>query len=172
MSGSFSADTRFFGLPGVFVLESGQSLKGVRVAYRTWGRRRSSATLVCHALTGNADADDWWAGLFGPGRILDPHRDFIISSNVLGSCYGTTGPASIRPGTIRSYGGGFPDVSIRDMVRLQASLPDWLPARRILGGFYVLKQLGGGNVGTVFVVKRAEDRKAQADKILSENVLK
>jgi homoserine O-acetyltransferase len=137
MSGSVSADTRFFDLPGVFVLESGQSLRGVRVAYRTWGRRRSSATLVCHALTGNADADDWWAGLFGPGRTLDPDRDFIISSNVLGSCYGTTGPASIRPGTVRSYGGEFPDVSIRDMVRLQASLLDHLGVDRlnlVMGG--------------------------------------
>ena len=126
MSGSCSTGTRFFDLPGVFDLETGQSLSGVRVAYRTWGRRRTSATLVCHALTGNADAHDWWAGLFGPGRTLDPDQDFIISSNVLGSCYGTTGPASIQPGTVRPYGGEYPEVSIRDMVRLQAHLLDHL----------------------------------------------
>jgi homoserine O-acetyltransferase len=146
VTGTFSAETRFFDVPGVFALEGGQSLRGVRVAYRTWGRWQSRATLVCHALTGNADADDWWAGLFGPGRTLDPDRDFIVSSNVLGSCYGTTGPASIRPGTVGTYGGRFPDVSIRDMIALQASLLDHLGVDRLnlvvggsLGGMQALE---------------------------------
>lgn len=137
MSEPISANTRFFDLPGIFVLEGGQSIRGVRVAYRTWGKRRSSATMVCHALTGNADADEWWAGLFAPGRTLDPDRDFVVSSNVLGSCYGTTGPTSIKPGTVLSYGSDFPDVSIRDMVRLQASLLDHLGVDRlnlVIGG--------------------------------------
>jgi homoserine O-acetyltransferase len=102
--------------------------------------------MVCHALTGNADADDWWAGLFGAGRTLDPQRDFIVSSNVLGGCYGTTGPTSTRPGTVCRYGGGFPHVTVRDMVRLQARLLHHLGVDRLnlvmggsLGGMQALE---------------------------------
>ena len=91
-----SPATRFAELPGPFALEQGAVLPRVRIAYRTWGRPRPNATLVCHALTGSADADEWWAGLFGPGRALDPDRDYIVCANVLGGCYGTTGPTS-RP---------------------------------------------------------------------------
>jgi homoserine O-acetyltransferase len=169
MSASFSADTRFFNLAEGFVLESGGSLRGVRVAYRTWGHRRSGATLVCHALTGNANVDDWWAGLFGSGRTFDPDRDFIISSNVLGSCYGTTGPASIRPGTIRCYGGEFPEVSIRDMVRLQASLLDHLGVDRVnlviggsMGGMQALEWaiLFPDSVGGVVSIGAGPDQSA------------
>ena len=95
-----SADTQFLDIDTPLELESGGSLPQVRVAYRTWGRPRRNATLVCHALTGSADADDWWADLFGPGRALDPERDYIVSANVLGGCYGTTEP-SFHPGDSR-----------------------------------------------------------------------
>lgn len=137
VSGFISPETRFFELPEPLALESGELLHDVQVAYRVWGRQQSSATLVCHALTGSADADQWWGPLFGPGRALDPQRDFIISSNVLGGCYGTTGPTTRRPGSLKSYGGGFPQVSIRDMVHLQARLLDDLGVRRlnlVIGG--------------------------------------
>jgi homoserine O-acetyltransferase len=130
-------------------LESGEVLSGVRVAYRTWGRLTpdgGSAVLVCHALTGSADADVWWAGLFGPGRALDPERDFIVCSNVLGSCYGTTGPASPRPGEDRAWGPDFPAITIRDLVRVQHALVRALGIRRLklvlgasLGGMQVLE---------------------------------
>ena len=66
--------------------------------------------LVCHALTGSADVDRWWGALLGPGRALDPERDFVVCSNVLGGCYGTTGPTSLRPDG-RPWGAAFPDVS-------------------------------------------------------------
>ncbi len=89
---------------------------------RSWGRHRSSATLVCHALTGNADADDWWRGLFGRGRLLDPTERFVIAMSVLGGCAGTTGPTAIDPSTGLPHGPDFPRVTIRDMVRLQRTV--------------------------------------------------
>ena len=90
-------------LPEPFPLELGGSLARVVVAYRTWGSLApdaDNAVVVCHALTGSADVDAWWPGLLGPGRALDPARDFVVCANVLGSCYGTTGPASIDPATV------------------------------------------------------------------------
>lgn len=120
----FSNEPRFLTL-SAFTLESGEVLPQVTVAYRTWGRLNpagDNAVLVCHALTGSADVDQWWAGLFGPGRALDPQRDFIVCSNVLGGCYGSTGPRSINPLTRKPYGGQFPAVSVRDMVQAQARL--------------------------------------------------
>jgi homoserine O-acetyltransferase len=138
---------RLLRLPGPFPLESGTALPQVSVAYRTWGRldrRHSNAVLVCHALTGSADLDSWWPDLLGPGRSLDPARDFVVCSNVLGSCYGTTGPASPRDGS--QWGAEFPSVSIRDMVRLQAALLDALGVPRVrlvvggsLGGMQALE---------------------------------
>jgi homoserine O-acetyltransferase/O-succinyltransferase len=132
--------TRFLALEGVVALESRVGLPQVTVAYRTWGRlnvARDNAVLVCHALTGSADAEDWWSGLFGLGRALDPARDFIVCSNVLGSCYGTTGPASVSPQTGRRYGASFPAVTVRDLVTVQARLLDALGVEDlalVLGG--------------------------------------
>ena len=142
MSEPVSPDTRFFESPGVFRLEYGAELRGARVAYRTWGRPGPEAILICHALTGNADADDWWGGLFGPGRAFDPGADFIVSSNVLGSCYGTTGPTSYPAGSVDWYGARFPAVTIRDMVKLQAALLDHLGVKR-------LKLVIGGSMGAM-----------------------
>ncbi|HEY9644976.1 MAG TPA: hypothetical protein V6C88_01330, partial [Chroococcidiopsis sp.] len=119
--------TQVHRLSDPFLLESGQALTGVEVAYRTWGQlnaKGDNAVLVCHALTGWADLDDWWEPLLGPGRSLDPSHDFIICSNILGSCYGTTGPTSINPHTGAPYGPTFPPVTVRDMVHLQARLLD------------------------------------------------
>ena len=132
-----SEETRFYHHPGVFHLESGETLEEVQVGYRTWGEPRSEAILICHALTGSADADEWWEGLFGPNRSFDPEQDFVIASNVLGGCYGTTGPTSLRPGTERWYGHDFPRVTIRDMVDLQAGLLDHLEVETlelVIGG--------------------------------------
>ena len=132
-----SADTQFLDIAEEFRLESGKTLPHVRVAYRTWGEPKPEATLICHALTGSADADDWWNGLFGPGRVFDPSHDYIVAANVLGGCSGTTGPTSRKPGRLAPYGPDFPAVSIRDMVRLQALLLDHIGVDRlhlVIGG--------------------------------------
>ena len=92
---------------GDFELESGETLPEVRIAYRSWGRLSATAdnvVVVCHALTGSPDVDLWWPGLLGAGRSLDPDRDFIVCCNVLGSCYGSTGPASPAPAWTRQLG--------------------------------------------------------------------
>ncbi len=91
---------QFLELPGPFPLESGAKLPSVTVAYRTWGRLNASgdnAVLVCHGLTGSADVERWWSPLLGPQRALDPTRDFVVCSNVLGGCSGTTGPSLSAP---------------------------------------------------------------------------
>lgn len=141
-----SDQTEFLDIEGPVHLEGGDSLPQVRIAYRTWGRPRPNATLVCHALTGSADADDWWADLFGPGRALDPERDFIICANVLGGCYGTTGPTSRSAGAFEPYGGLFPDVTIRDIVHVQARLLDSL-------GVETLDLVVGGSMGGMQVLE-------------------
>ncbi|MBI5791450.1 MAG: homoserine O-acetyltransferase [Rhodocyclales bacterium] len=116
-----------------FVLESGAALPGLELAYRSWGTLNAAAdnaVIVCHPLTGTADADDWWAPLFGAGRALDPTRDFIVCSNVLGGCYGSTGPASIAVDG-RRWGARFPRVTVRDQVRAQMTLADAIGIRSI-----------------------------------------
>ncbi|THF65162.1 homoserine O-acetyltransferase MetX [Pseudothauera rhizosphaerae] len=134
-----SRETRRLVLDQPFLLESGVSLPGLEIAWRSWGRLApagDNAVVVCHALTGSADADNWWAPLFGPGRVLDPQRDFIVCSNVLGGCYGSTGPTSPAPDG-RPWGGRFPALTVRDQVRAQIALADALGIRRIalvLGG--------------------------------------
>jgi homoserine O-acetyltransferase len=138
-----------FTLPYPLLLESGGVLDGVTVAYRTWGAldaSGSNAVLICHALTGSANADEWWEPLIGAGRALDPDRDFIVCSNILGSCYGTTGPASIDPSTGGQWGSSFPRITIRDIVAAQRALVRSLGIRRLrlvvggsLGGMQVLE---------------------------------
>ncbi len=148
MSGHVES-TRSLDLAQTLTLESGFHLPSVTVAYRTWGRlneRGDNAVLVCHALTGSADADRWWDALIGPGRALDTDQDFIICSNVLGSCYGTTGPISARPDAKGRWGGDFPVITVRDIVRVQAALLEALGVQRLrlviggsLGGMQVLE---------------------------------
>lgn len=109
--------------------ELGDIIQTPTVAYRTWGelnRQRNNAVLVLHALTGNTHADEWFGGLFGPGKTIDPDRHFVVCPNVLGSCYGTTGPDSVDPATGKTYRMDFPKVTIRDIVRLHQRLLDKL----------------------------------------------
>lgn len=144
-----SPQTQFYQLPDSFLLESGQVLQGVQVAYRTWGQLNptgDNAILVCHAFTGWADVEAWWKPLLGCDRALDPERDFIVCSNILGSCYGTTSPTSIDPRTGKPYGANFPAITIRDMVHLQARLIKALKIQSLrfviggsLGGMQVLE---------------------------------
>nr|WP_319375896.1 homoserine O-acetyltransferase [uncultured Methanoregula sp.] len=124
--------------PSPLVLESGESLPSVTIAYETYGRlsrEKSNAILVCHALSGDAhvagfhEGDDkpgWWDAVIGPGKALDTDRYFVICSNVIGGCKGSTGPASTNPATGKPYGAKFPVITIRDMVKAQKLLIDHL----------------------------------------------
>jgi homoserine O-acetyltransferase/O-succinyltransferase len=142
-------------LHGDFPLEGGRSIRDLTIAYETWGelnRERDNAVLVCHALTGSAhaatrgpgDGPGWWEGLIGPGRPLDPERHFVICSNVLGSCCGTSGPSSVDPGTGLPYRGSFPEITTQDMVRAQKALLDHL-------GLPGLSLVIGGSLGAMQV---------------------
>ena len=132
-----------------FASSAGVDCRRCAVAYRTWGRLAAAgdnAVLVCHALTGSADVDAWWPALLGPGRALDPERDFVVCTNVLGSCYGTTGPTSARPDSARIWGPDFPAITVRDMVRAQREALAALGVRRLrlviggsLGGMQALE---------------------------------
>lgn len=108
-----------------FVLESGYRLKKTETCYKTYGTLNESGNnviVVNHALTGNADLEAWWGALLGPGKPMDTNKYFIFCANVLGGCYGSTGPGSIDPDTGKKYGLTFPKVTIRDMVQLQAEV--------------------------------------------------
>ena len=124
-----SPDVRYFEVPGRFNLESGEALEKVVVAYQTWGDIANAAKntiLICHALTGSSDVDAWWPNIIGKGKTFDPATDFIVCANILGSCYGTTGPASYKPGSSKRYQADFPRISIRDMVNAERALLDHL----------------------------------------------
>ncbi|MGM0545808.1 MAG: homoserine O-acetyltransferase MetX [Bacteroidota bacterium] len=117
-----------------FVTEDGATIPEPTVAYQTWGKlntNRDNVILVCHALTGNTSVDEWFSGIFGPDKALDPSEYFIICPNVLGSCYGSSGPTSINPETEKPYQADFPKVTIRDIVRLQQQLLDELNIPKI-----------------------------------------
>ncbi len=103
------------------LLDSGQVLSDVRVAYHAYGTPRPDAVLVLHALTGDSAVHQWWPGLFGAGRALDPNRDYVVCSNVLGGCAGSSGPAEIGTETL----------SLRDMAQLQRELLRWLGVQRV-----------------------------------------
>jgi homoserine O-acetyltransferase len=139
-------------LPGPLRLDGGVLLSPVEIAYETYGSLApdgGNAILVCHALTGDQHVASahprtgkpgWWTRMIGPGKPIDPTRDFIICANVLGSCMGSSGPASVNPATGRPWGMAFPVITIRDMVRAQAMLLDHLGVGR-------LKAIVGGSMG-------------------------
>jgi len=136
-------------------LESGRLLGPLRIAYETYGTLnadRSNAILVCHAWTGDAHAagrhseedrkSGWWDDMIGPGKVLDTERYFVLCSNVIGSCKGSTGPTSINPRTGKPYNLTFPVVMARDMVRAQKLLIDRL-------GIPSLLTVIGGSMGAM-----------------------
>ncbi|AWX15369.1 homoserine O-acetyltransferase [Mergibacter septicus] len=122
------------------ILSLGGQLQQIQVAYQTYGKlnpQRNNAVLLCHALTGDAEpyyADfelkqgkqGWWQQFIGKGRALDPEKYFLICSNVLGGCKGTTGPSSLHPEDQRPYGSRFPQITVRDIVQVQKALLDCL----------------------------------------------
>src|SRR3954447_12648161 len=133
-------------------LDNGATLAPVQVAYETYGElnaKKSNAILVLHAFSGDAHAagispesgkPGWWDNMIGPGKAFDTNKYFVICSNVLGGCRGTTGPASINPATGCPYGMSFPVITIGDMVRLQKMLIDHMGIQRLLS-------LSGGSMG-------------------------
>ncbi|NTW57826.1 MAG: homoserine O-acetyltransferase [Nitrospirae bacterium] len=133
-------------------LESGEVLSPVTIAYETYGSLnagRNNVVLLCHALSGDAHAagqdratgaPGWWDSMVGPGKAFDTEKYFIVCSNVLGGCKGTTGPSSIDPATSRPYGLDFPVITIGDMVSAQARLMDHLDIKRLLA-------VAGGSMG-------------------------
>jgi homoserine O-acetyltransferase len=142
-----------------FTLESGAVLHDAPVAYRTWGRlnaRADNAVVVCHALTGSADVSDWWGDLLGPGRALDPERDFVVGLNVLGSPYGTAAPVTENLATGAPYGADFPRVTIRDTVRLHRRVLDRLGVREVA-------LAAGGSMGGMQVLEWAFEKKDAGD---------
>ena len=138
-------------------LDCGVELRDIEVAYQTYGRlneAKSNCVLICHALTGDQFAaephpitgkEGWWQLMIGPGRPLDTDRYFVLCANVLGGCMGTTGPSSLDPATDRTFGLGFPLVTVADMVRVQALLLEQLGIARV---FCVL----GGSMGGMQVL--------------------
>ena len=121
-------------------LDCGSALVRPTLHYAVYGRlnaKRDNALLVCHALSGSAQVGSWWPELFAPGALLSLARDCVVCVNLLGSCYGSTGPGSVDPETGLVYGSRFPLVSIRDNVRAQTHLLDSLGIRHlrlVLGG--------------------------------------
>jgi homoserine O-acetyltransferase len=131
-------------------LQSGASLPGFELVYETYGSldaERSNAILICHALNashhvagtydGEAESEGWWDNMVGPGKPIDTDRFFVIGVNNLGSCFGSTGPASINPATEKPWGSGFPIVTVEDWVDAQARLADRLGIERfaaVMGG--------------------------------------
>lgn len=139
-----------FAALGSFALESGERLPALTVAYRHDGPPPPAPQiLVVHALTGSADAaGDWWAPLIGPGRALDTERWGVLSANLLGGRYGTTGPASRDPETGEAYREHFPVVTVRDQARAQWALLDRL-------GIASLALVAGGSLGGMVALEVA-----------------
>ena len=128
---------------GEFILENGQTINDIQIAYHTAGilnQKRNNVIWICHALTANSNVEEWWPNMVGDGLLFDTSKYFIICANVLGSCYGTTGPLSINSQTGDPYYHEFPLITIRDMVNIHELLRNQLGIKRIY-------ELVGGSIG-------------------------
>ncbi len=144
-----------------FLLVSGEALPSVKLRYALYGKLnapRDNAILVCHALSGSARAGDWWPQLFGP--VFDLARDCVVCVNVIGSCYGSTGPRELNPATSEMYGAAFPLVAVRDWVRAQAAVLDHL-------GIEKLRAVIGGSIGGMQAIQWAIDLPARVGRCLA-----
>lgn len=181
--GDLTSEGYTFTYPGDFPLESGEIIPKAKLRYMTYGtlnKERDNVLVVCHALTGNASLHSWWGDLLGPGQAFDTSKYFVVSANILGSCYGSTGPASsigsshadigddtaigditTSKASGRVYGMDFPDVSVQDTVRLQMHmLQDELnvnSVKCVIGGSFGGMQAvefaaQGGSIGSPFAV--------------------
>ena len=141
-------------------LDSGKSISNFQIAYQTYGKlneQKDNAILICHALTGDqfpaeespiTKKNGWWDLMVGPGRPINTNKYFVICSNVLGGCVGTTGPNDINPETSKIYGLDFPTITIRDMVRVQKILIDELKIKKLVSVI-------GGSMGAMQVLQWA-----------------
>jgi homoserine O-acetyltransferase len=142
------------------VLESGKELKDVSIAYETYGElneNKSNAVLIAHAFSGDANAagfhknaskPGWWDNMIGPGKAFDTDKYFVICSNVLGGCSGSTGPLSVNPASGKPYALGFPVITVADMVAAQKKLIDFLGIKKLLS-------VAGGSMGGMQVLQWA-----------------
>lgn len=132
-----------------FNLELGGSLPSLTVAYHTYGslnKQADNVIWVCHAFTANSEVADWWPGMVGEGKLMDPDKYFIVSANILGSCYGSTGPLSTNPDTGLPWYRSLPEITIRDLVKVHELLRSHLDIKKIhtiiggsIGGFQALE---------------------------------
>ena len=145
-----------------FGLESGEKLKNLKIAFKTFGKlnsEKSNGILVCHALTGDqyvtgnnpiTKKDGWWSRMVGPNKPIDTNKFFVICSNVIGGCAGSTGPKELNEDKNIIYGGEFPSVTIKDMVKAQSLLVDALNISKL---FSVI----GGSMGAMQALQWAID---------------
>ncbi len=140
---------KYYNHEGAFTLESGAEIPGLTIAYHTYGNLNadgSNVVWVCHALTANSDVEDWWPHTVEGDGFLDPGKWFVVCANILGSCYGTTGPLSVNPVTGEPYYGDFPLVTMRDIVNAHRALAGHLGIGKVhalvgssVGGFQALE---------------------------------
>jgi len=152
---------KYFEYKQPFKLENGQQLPSLTIAYHTYGTlnaAKNNVIWVCHALTANSDAADWWQGVVGTGCVINPEKYFIVCANILGSCYGTTGPLSINPQTGQPWCHQFPLITIRDMVNAHILL------RRHLG-IDSIHLLMGGSMGAYQAMEWSLMEKDQIEKL-------
>ena len=134
-----------------FKLESGEVLPSLEIAYHTYGKlnsEKSNVIWICHALTASSDIADWWSGLVGEGKPFNTNKYFIVCANILGSCYGSSGPFSINPKTGNKYYSQFPQVTIRDMVNAHILLRKHLGINKVFIGT-------GGSMGAYQIMEWA-----------------
>ncbi len=146
---TLNTDMKTFHSNAPFILDSGEKLKELDIAYHTFGslnENKDNVVWVCHALTANSDVADWWPHTVEKNCFLDPGKWFVVCANIIGSCYGSTGPLSINPSTGTPYYGDFPKLTMRDMVRGLILLADSLGINKIhtlvgssVGGFQALE---------------------------------
>lgn len=165
-----SATSNIYALPDALPLDSGQVLEAAEIAYETYGELnsdRSNAILLCHALTGDqyvasdhpiTGKPGWWERMVGPGKPIDTDRFHVICANVIGSCMGSTGPASLAPDG-KPYGMRFPVITIRDMVRGLVALLDGL-------GIGKLHAVVGGSMGGMQTLSLAANWPERAGRVL------
>jgi len=130
-------------IKGSFQLENGEVLPGLTIAYNSYGKlnkAKDNVVWVCHALTANSDVFDWWSGVVGENCVINPKDHFIICVNIIGSCYGSSGPLTIDPENDQTYYSSFPVVTIRDMINA------FILVRKKLG-IEKIKLLMGGSMG-------------------------
>ena len=154
-----------------FKLVSGLSIQHLKIAFKTFGELnadKTNAILICHALTGDqyvtgknpiTNKDGWWSRMVGPNKPIDTNIFFVISSNVLGGCAGSTGPKEINPKTNKPYGGNFPSITIKDMVKAQTYLIDSLKIKKL---FSVI----GGSMGAMQALQWSIDYPERIETII------